>query len=279
MGLIYKVTNSITGGIYIGQTTQSLLKRKIKHLSSARTNALECPAFHNAIKKYGEDSFIWEIIHVCPDGELDHYEKEYIREYDSYKNKKHYNCNEGGSIATNRNDQIYTWYHKDLGTVVGTIEDIITLYDNTQNRANLLRLISKEIYISKGWRISRIAKVPKPRYIKKPKKEYTLTNGVVNHTGSMKYLAEMIGASLSSVKQIFSGTRNCKSVKGFYIPDHYPDNYYKFVNENIEFIGTSEMLSEKTGIKLGTIRHIITNKGTSLRSGWVCLGRANEENN
>lgn len=58
--MIYKVTCKITGKIYIGQTTQSLAQRKREHTSRSKKGSNTY--FHNAIRKYGKDSFIWEVL-------------------------------------------------------------------------------------------------------------------------------------------------------------------------------------------------------------------------
>lgn len=60
-GIIYKATNKINNKCYIGQTTTPLKVRITKHISNAlRDNKNNY--FHNAIKKYGKNNFIWEII-------------------------------------------------------------------------------------------------------------------------------------------------------------------------------------------------------------------------
>ena len=58
--IIYKVTNIINNKIYIGQTIHSLNIRKSQHERSHEYGYKT--AFSNAIKKYGKENFIWEII-------------------------------------------------------------------------------------------------------------------------------------------------------------------------------------------------------------------------
>lgn len=55
---IYKYTNKNNGKVYIGQTSKTLQERALSNGS----NYKESPRFYNAIKKYGWDSFIPEII-------------------------------------------------------------------------------------------------------------------------------------------------------------------------------------------------------------------------
>ena len=75
--IIYKVTNTVTGGIYIGATTLSLERRKSNHFSKAKTT---CPTvFHEALLIYGEENFKWERIYTCSfTEELEIMERYYI---------------------------------------------------------------------------------------------------------------------------------------------------------------------------------------------------------
>lgn len=59
--LIYKWTNKVNGKVYIGQTTKSLAHRTRMHVNSS--NAGSILPLHNAIRKYGIDSFVVE--QVC----------------------------------------------------------------------------------------------------------------------------------------------------------------------------------------------------------------------
>lgn len=93
-GIIYKAKNNINGNIYIGQTIQSLNSRISGHISNAFTGSIY--HFHRAIRKYGKDNFMWEVIDEADTKEeLDMMEKFWIRVYDSYKGKG-YNETFGG---------------------------------------------------------------------------------------------------------------------------------------------------------------------------------------
>lgn len=74
---IYKITNSINGKIYIGQSIHPK-KRFVQHCSDEKQSSI-----HNAIKKYGKENFIFEII----EGPIENYnerEQYWINFYDSY---------------------------------------------------------------------------------------------------------------------------------------------------------------------------------------------------
>ena len=61
MGYIYKITNTVNGKAYIGKSVHDPENGRIKaHLSG---RAKQCRAIHNAIKKYGKDAFVYEILY------------------------------------------------------------------------------------------------------------------------------------------------------------------------------------------------------------------------
>lgn len=93
-GIVYKVTNIVNGKMYIGRTTQGLYKRKWSHESRARN--YKNTTFYKAIRKYGENNFVWEIIEECNDKDtLNAREIHYIEQYDSF-GRSGYNETIGG---------------------------------------------------------------------------------------------------------------------------------------------------------------------------------------
>ena len=97
--LIYKVTNQINHKSYVGKTELSFNIRKSNHLSDAR-RGYEF-AFHRALRKYGEEAFVWEIIETDIEDKtlLDDRERYYIALYESF-GPKGYNMSEGGEGQT-----------------------------------------------------------------------------------------------------------------------------------------------------------------------------------
>lgn len=93
--LVYKATNRINNKVYIGQTTKSLKERIRSHLKSSKRMSSKS-IFHKAIRKYGIESFDWEILIECDNYiDLDLYELEAIVAYDAIENG--YNLTLGGS--------------------------------------------------------------------------------------------------------------------------------------------------------------------------------------
>ena len=91
--IIYKATNKVNNKVYIGQTKHSLETRKNRHLQLAKKGVKT--HFYEAIRKYGEDNFEWEIICSAKDKKtLNELETYYITKYNSIKNG--YNMVDGG---------------------------------------------------------------------------------------------------------------------------------------------------------------------------------------
>lgn len=89
--IIYKATNLINKKVYIGLTTKSLKRRKQCHYTHINDNF----KFHQALKKYNKNNFIWEEIDNASNiEELKEKEKYWIEKYDSYNNG--YNSTLGG---------------------------------------------------------------------------------------------------------------------------------------------------------------------------------------
>ena len=96
-GIIYKATNLINGKVYIGQTTNPLEQRVKQHFFKKDDGTY----FHNALKKYGQDGFKWDVIDYA-DNEDDLSKKEiyWIAYYESFLDKnKGYNSTSGGETS------------------------------------------------------------------------------------------------------------------------------------------------------------------------------------
>ena len=84
-GKIYKITNTLDGKIYIGCTVNSLEKRFYEHLYRCYKSDFKSKLY-NAIKKYGEENFIIELIEECDVDVIYSTEKKYIIDCDTYEN-------------------------------------------------------------------------------------------------------------------------------------------------------------------------------------------------
>jgi hypothetical protein len=106
-GLIYKITNLVTGKSYIGQTRSHRLNhgkyRPFGHLGRFRDHIHEansnkknqCRYLNSSILKYGVVNFKCELILTCELSELDSYEIQYISQCNT-KFPNGYNLTNGG---------------------------------------------------------------------------------------------------------------------------------------------------------------------------------------
>ena len=105
MGYIYKITNIITGGIYVGQTRQTLDQRLNQHFRLSKSNRKLNNVFYQDILKYKKENFTIEsVVYVQDDSKLNELETFYIRFFNSLrlKNNKNYNISVGGNYNSLR---------------------------------------------------------------------------------------------------------------------------------------------------------------------------------
>jgi group I intron endonuclease len=96
--VIYLIKNKLNEKVYIGSAI-NYYNRKKQHLSLLKNNKHHSILLQRAWNKYGEDSFVFEIIEVIVDkNELINKEQYYLDLYKSYDNKIGYNiCKVAGS--------------------------------------------------------------------------------------------------------------------------------------------------------------------------------------
>lgn len=103
---IYKITNKINGKCYIGQSID-INDRWIRHRS--RPFQVNDSAYntylYRAIRKYGLNNFIFEILEECPREDLNEREIYYIDFYNSYYTNNGYNMTFGGEGGIKRDNK------------------------------------------------------------------------------------------------------------------------------------------------------------------------------
>ena len=101
-GIIYSATNDISGKIYIGQTTKGLDERMRGHTKTAFGMRKNNMPICRAIKRYGTEHFIWDIIDYAHSREeLNKKEIYYIQAYGSTNKNIGYNISSGGANGNN----------------------------------------------------------------------------------------------------------------------------------------------------------------------------------
>lgn len=95
MGYIYKITNTLNGKAYIGETKQDdVQKRWNAHKKSIKYNN-GCPLLTQAFNKYGIDKFKFEVLIICFNDACFELEKYYIKKYNTF-GENGYNGTPGG---------------------------------------------------------------------------------------------------------------------------------------------------------------------------------------
>jgi len=82
---IYSITNSITGDMYIGQSS-NLKNRQYGHFNDLRKNKHHSTYLQNAYNKYGESVFEFKIILFCDKSNLTYYEQQCVFAFNSVYN-------------------------------------------------------------------------------------------------------------------------------------------------------------------------------------------------
>lgn len=98
MGYIYKITNTVNGKIYIGQTSRSIELRWKEHKRASKyegKRAHKNQILYYAMRKYGLDAFNIEKIEECNTNVIDEREQFWISHYDSTNTG--YNISIGGN--------------------------------------------------------------------------------------------------------------------------------------------------------------------------------------
>ena len=127
LGYIYKISNTLTGKVYIGQTIQPPSRRWRQHELSAQNanrNDSNLP-LHLSMRKHGLSAFKYEVIEICDDAIVNDREVYWISIYDSTNPNKGYNLSlGGGGTSYYRMDEILSLWNQGKG-----IKEISELMD------------------------------------------------------------------------------------------------------------------------------------------------------
>jgi group I intron endonuclease len=142
---IYKITNKVDGKIYIGRTKHNIAERFKQHVRESKQSVSSFSYFKRAIRKYGVENFVVELIEQCnPD--VAHEREEYnIKLFNSIDEKIGYNSR---------------W--KSVGNIREVQESTRILLRNTaRNYWNKLSPEKRTVELSRRWK-----GVAKPEHMK-----------------------------------------------------------------------------------------------------------------
>jgi hypothetical protein len=138
MGIIYRITFP-NGKCYVGQTTAKFNKRLAGHKTAVNIPKYGNSLFYRAVRKYGWDKCIKEIIFECPDEELNDKEKFFIQEHRALK-PDGYNTLIGGShipkIKKERKPVKHDEEFKPIVLILEDMEDKFTMETTFNKKRN-----------------------------------------------------------------------------------------------------------------------------------------------
>jgi group I intron endonuclease len=103
---IYKITNLNDNKVYIGSSI-NVTKRQYKHFWMLRNNKHDNLHLQNSFNKFGESSFLFEVIQFCGVNNLVSLENNYIIEYKSNDSNYGYNLAKVNEFRRNTyNDEV-----------------------------------------------------------------------------------------------------------------------------------------------------------------------------
>lgn len=132
MGFVYKITNSINGKMYIGQTSRDIDVRWREHIrdSSDKPSSVYFSLLHCAIRKYGADAFVVECVEECDDSVLDEREQYWIKHLETRENG--YNITRGGqgTLKSDNAEILKLWNDgmavKEISAKIGISKQIVS---------------------------------------------------------------------------------------------------------------------------------------------------------
>lgn len=124
---IYKITNKINNKVYIGQSVH-IERRWSEHCFPSKESVIA-----KAIKEYGKENFLFEIIEECNVEELDAREKYWIQYYDCM-------VPNGYNVADviNTTHSTYYYYNTDiLNSIINDLQNSSMLFVEIADKYNL----------------------------------------------------------------------------------------------------------------------------------------------
>lgn len=194
LGIIYIIVNKVNGKVYIGQTRKSLSERMRHHFSKWET----CTKLKKAIRTFGKENFIYNVLEMVPYSKLDEIEVRHIKNYNSIENG--YNTKVGNTEFRGRT----------IHSLKSIEEDVIKDYNNNisiQNIAEKYNIAITSIYnILNRNNIKR--NYNKGGFNSKAKIDFSKLVELKRAGYQTSYIAKLFGVAKSSVKRMVNRHKN-----------------------------------------------------------------------
>ena len=227
MGEIYKVTNNISGKIYIGKTKRKTRDRWLEHVRDAKNYPLKNIPLHKAIIKYGAENFQIETIETnVPEEELNYKEKYYIKKFNSTNSSIGYNATiggDGGMVSSKLSEKDVN----EIKLILSDKENIDSI-NKIAKQFNVTNTTIRAINDGKAWFDDSLS-YPIRKYNTKTsgidRKIYEkIVNDLLNSDLQIYEIAKNNNVDTSCVYNINYG-RYCYNGKNDYYKNIYSDNF------------------------------------------------------
>lgn len=205
---IYKITDTITGEIYIGQSIQ--IEHRWQEHRKRSQDLKENTLLYQAIRRDGLDNFIFEVIEECTKEELNDKEKYWIQYYHTWVGDPEYN--KGLNIQPGGDScQIYN------------AEDFYKLWDSGMTVTNIAKqmhcsptTVQKYLYNYKDYNAhtshvrggqSILQKEKANKEIKTNINQFDLKGNFIKGWASAKEIQRELGINAASIGKVLNGNR------------------------------------------------------------------------
>ena len=216
MALVYKITNKINGKIYIGETTRTLEQRWKEHCLHAK-NYEYGSLLHAAIRKYGENNFIKEVIEDnIPDDIVLEVETSYIIDYNSNDHSIGYN-----NTLNEKNNVIYIKDEEIIKKIIDLLKNTNMSYKDIGRIMNINTGVIKTISRGIHYRIEGIEYPIRPIHSRLTTEEVLEIAKYLKYTKlSINRIADLMNCNEKKVWKIDEGKAYSKILldNGYKIP-------------------------------------------------------------
>lgn len=219
MGFIYKITNTINGKAYIGQTRRTIKWRFDQHKNCNKKYAL-----YYAIDKYGIKNFKVEQLEECDNSKLDEREIYWIEFYNTYH--KGYNMTKGGRTGNKTQKRPVLQYDM-KGNFIKRYESLCDacFLNNFNEPQDIFRCCKGKIKYAYGyqWKYENSDKQIVSLLDKEDMKivQYDKYGNKIKEYDDAKQITESLGIHESTIYRVLTGVR--KTANGFVFRRKYQD--------------------------------------------------------
>lgn len=236
-GHIYRITNTINDKSYIGATTQENPNHRwVQHKHSASNGAVNCRYLYSAMRKYGIDNFVFEVMAVADTKkQLNLMENAFISLFSTHYTDGGYNISRGGLVSKHTDETKEKMssayykgqYHKERrpvdkynlkGKLIDTFESIEHAYKDLGIRSGSIgKCCRGDAYTVHGYvyryKGDDFNKFPIKGNSKKEIDKYNLDGELIEKYKSATEAAEDNGSTIGNVITCCKG--DIKTSKGF----------------------------------------------------------------